>query len=544
MSVYSSDNHGMAAEKYAGSDVEKKAASITEDAAPRVSTPLLGLFYAGALVSVFMASIEAVVPASFFIQAVEPWGVDTSSLWMLASYLIGYVAFVLPAQRLADVFGRLAVFWLGIVLFVVFTGVAAHSGSAYTFAVLRAFQGVGAGLVTSVGVQLVGAHASERSRALLVGGLAAAQLFGIGAAHIIGGKLAIDGRFRWAVYLAAPIAAAPAALCTPALISERRLNAAPAESLMTRIAKYDYVGTLLLFGAAIMLTSGLTFGGNEHGWSSAIVLCLIIFGAVCAALFLGWDLLRAAHPVFNPRWLRERNLQISMISVLLLSMAFFANAVYVPILYITVRHDATDAAGRMTAPYWGASMGAAVLAGLAIRVRPQLARPVAWLGLVIGIVFSGLYYTIELEPASLAKERAFYALAGLGVGLAYPAVVYMAQISVPAAERGCAAAVAHFLSIVGGMLGLILYQACLKSRLIHNLDPIFQESAFLMSFNVHTMDIAGLEISGGTITSYEPKLSVKIGEGMMDALHTTYILSVPFLGAALLATLLYKHSSH
>ncbi|KAI9468022.1 major facilitator superfamily domain-containing protein [Coemansia mojavensis] len=487
-------------------ELDVKANSITEDTAPRISKPLMALFYAGAVACIFVASLEAMIPASFFVQAVEPWGVETSSLWMLAAYLIGYVAMILPTRRLADIFGQVAMFWTGLVLFVVFTGVSGNASVASTFAVLRAFQGAGAGMMTSVCMYVVGEQASDRSRALLVSGLALAQLGGIGAAHALGGKLAVDGKFRWAIYLAAPLAAAPALLCTPALIRSRKRSQ---ESLGSRLLKFDI-----------------------HKWDSATVLCLIIFGAVSAVLFLVWDMLGAkSQPIFNTRWLRERNLQISMLAVLLISMVFFSAAIYVPIMYITVRHEATDVAGRMTAPFWALSMGAALLGGLLIRLKPRLARPVAWAGLVIGAVFSGLYYTIDMEPTSLSKERAFYAIAGLGVGLAYPAVLYMAQISVPSDERGCAATVAHFLSV-----------ACLKSRLIINLDSIFSQSPFLASFDIRAMDIAGLEVSGGTITSYEPKLAPKIGAGMIDALHTTFVLSVPFLGAALIATLLYKHS--
>ncbi|KAJ2610136.1 hypothetical protein H4S08_003745 [Coemansia sp. RSA 1365] len=443
-------------------------------------------------------------------------------------------------MRISDVFGRLATFWFGIVLFVIFTGVSGNASSAYTFAVLRAFQGVGAGIMTSVSVTVVGTYTSERSRALYVSGLAAAQLFGIGAAHIIGGKLAIDDNFRWGVYMAAPLSAVPAILCTPALIVEKK-HLRPSESFIKRVLHFDYIGSLLLLGTSIMLTSGTTFGGNEHAWDSATVICLLVFGTVSTVLFMVWETYGAKHPIFNSRWLKERNLQISMIGVLFISMAFFANAVYVPILYITVRTQTTDIAGRMTAPYWGTSICAAILiVGLTLRWKPTLARPMVWIGLLIATVFSGAYYTIEVEPSSLTKERALYALAGLGIGLAYPSIIYLAQISVPRDESGAAAAVAHFLSIVGGMLGMILYQACLKSRLIHNLVPIFEESTFLSTFNVHTMDIAGLEMSGGTMLHYEPKLAVTIGEKMMDSLHTTYILSVPLLGTAFILSLLYK----
>ncbi|KAJ2157770.1 hypothetical protein GGF46_004258 [Coemansia sp. RSA 552] len=546
MSVYSGDSPAVAESGYAGATekktIDRTPPSITEEPAPRISTPLFALFYAGALVAMFIASLEAVIPASFFIQAVGPWGVDVSSLWMMAAYLIGYVACILPVVRLGDVVGRLSMFWLGIVLFVIFTGVAGHAGTSYTFCVLRAFQGVGAAIMTGITVKIVGAQSTERSRALLVAGLASAQLFGVGAAHIIGGQLAVDDKFRWAIWLAAPLAAAPAILCTPALISDGKSQHYE-DSLVSRIIRFDYVGTFLLMGAAIMLTSGLTFGGNEHGWSSATVLCLIIFGAVTVVLFILWEKLAAKRPIFNTRWLMERNLQISMASVLLMSMVFFSNAIYVPIFYITARTQQSDYAGRMTAPYWGVSMGAALLAGLVVRFKPGMARPVVWFGLLVGVVFAGLYYTIELEPSSLAKERAFYALAGLGLGLAYPIVNYLAQISVAGAESGDAAAVAHFLSVVGGMLGMILYQACLKSRLIYNLSPIFAQYPLLSVFNVHTMDIAGLESSGPSILGYLPDVAPIIGEKMLDSIHTTFVLSVPFLGTALLATLLYKRTT-
>ncbi|KAI9500516.1 major facilitator superfamily-domain-containing protein [Coemansia spiralis] len=481
--------------------------------------------------------MEGVMPASFFVYAAHAWNVKVSSLWMLASYLIGYVSLILPAFRVSELTGRLSTFWFGLILFVIFTGVSGHAHTSYAFAVLRAFQGAGAGIITSVSVLLVATNTSDRNRALAVGGLCAAQLFGVGAAHIIGGKLAVDDRFRWGIYLAAPLAALPAILCTPALIADKKPPRD--EPIVRRVVRFDYIGTLILIGTVIMETMGLTFGGNEHKWDTAIVICLIVFGAVGIAAFLLWEKFGASRPIFNTRWLHERNLQISIISILLMSMVFFSLAVYVPILYITARTEPTDVAGRKAAPYWGMSMAAAVLVGAVLRFKPALARPLAWLGLVISIIFTGLYYNIPLL-ADTSKERGYYAMAGLGMGLAYPAVAYIAQASVPLEEVGAAAVVSHFLSVVGGMLGLILYQACLKSRLIHNLSPIFKSNALLQTFHISTMDIAALEASGPSLLNYVPTMTEKIGTQMVDALHTTFVISVPFLGAALLATLFYK----
>ncbi|KAJ2719324.1 hypothetical protein GGI07_005283 [Coemansia sp. Benny D115] len=527
----------------ANNSVEKKAPSVTEEFVTRVSRSKLIVFYIGALIAIFITNYQAVVPASFFVQAVEPWGVEVSSLWMLASYLIGYVSFILPSFRVSEFAGRLATFWTGVVIFVVFTGVAGNSKTAYTFSVLRALQGVGAGIIASISTLVVATNSSDRSRSLFVAGLCAAQLFGIGAAHIIGGKLALDGKFEWSIYLAAPLMAAPAILCTPALIADKK--PVRNESVLQRVLRFDYVGTFLLFGTVIMLTTGLVFGGNEHKWSSATVLCLIIFGAVGVALFIFWEKLGASRPIFNTAWLHEHNLQVCVVNVLFMSMVFFAHSVFVPILYITARMSDTAEAGKKTAPYWGTSMGAALIAGLLLRYKARLARPIVWAGLVISIVFSGLYYTIPVQATSESKEKAYYALAGLGIGLAFPAISYLAQISVPHEEVGAAAVISHFLSIVGGMLGLILYQACLKSRLISNLAELFAGHSFLKLFDVRTMDIAGLESSGPTMLSYvEPEVSDLVAHRLVDCLHTTYILTVPFLGFALLMTALYKHRNN
>ncbi|KAJ1806056.1 hypothetical protein LPJ75_005119, partial [Coemansia sp. RSA 2598] len=83
-------NPSVEAGEAASDSVEKKAQSVTEVHVSHVSRPKLLVFYIGALITIFITNYLAVVPASFFVQAVEPWGVDVSSLWMLGAYLIGY----------------------------------------------------------------------------------------------------------------------------------------------------------------------------------------------------------------------------------------------------------------------------------------------------------------------------------------------------------------------------------------------------------------------------------------------------------------------
>ncbi|KAJ1956777.1 hypothetical protein GGI12_005218, partial [Dipsacomyces acuminosporus] len=417
--------------------ISEKYQGVTEHSIAKVSRHKLIAFYLGAIVAVFTTSYQAVVPASFFIQAVGPWGVEVSSLWMLAAYLIGYVSFILPAFRISEMTGRLAAFWFGLIVFVVFTGVAGHASTARSFAIYRALQGVGSGFVSSISFLVISTNTSVKSRSMYTGGLCAAQLFGVGVAHMIGGKLAVDNHFRWSIWLAAPLMAAPAILCLPALIADKKPPRT--ESISTRVLSFDYAGVLLLIGTVIMLTMGLVFGGNEHKWNSSTVLGLIIGGTVGIVAFILYEKLAAKRPIFNTHWLLERNLQISVVSILFISMVFFAHSVFVPIMHLTARTKTTDIAGRSTAPFWGTGLGAALLSGLAIRCNTKAVRPLVWAGLVIGVVFSGLYYTFEEKPASETKEKAYMALAGLGIGLAYPGVSYIAQVTVSTEDVGAAA---------------------------------------------------------------------------------------------------------
>ncbi|KAJ1949165.1 hypothetical protein EC988_004880, partial [Linderina pennispora] len=430
----------------AAQSTDEKNLGIVEYDVPRVSRPKLILFAIGAFVAVFAASYSAVVPASFFVQAARPWGVSVSSLWMIAAYLIGYLSFILPASRISEYTGRLAAFWFGLIMFTVFAGVAGHASTARTFDILRAFQGVGAGFMTSISHLVLASNTSAKSRSMFIGGLVAAQLFGAGSAHTIGGALAAEGKFRWGIYLGAPLMAAPALLCTPALIADKKPTRT--ETVANRVAHYDYIGTFILIGTVVMLTLGTVFGGNEHPWGSAMVICLLVFGAVGIAVFLVYEKLVAKRPLMDNQWLHVRNLQISIIGILFISMTVYALAVYIPIMYMTVRQLPTNKAGRMSAPYWGTSMGAALLSGLVLRYQPKAARPLIWVGLTIGTIFAGLYYTFTVH-GDITKERAFLALAGAGVGLAFPAITYIAQICVAADEAGFAAVMGHFLSIIG-----------------------------------------------------------------------------------------------
>ena len=61
------------------------------------------------------------------------------------------------------------------------------------------------------------------------------------------------------------------------------------EVLGTAVKSLDLPGFALISPAVIMLLLGLQFGGNEHPWSSSVVIGLLCGAAVTFVCFLVWE---------------------------------------------------------------------------------------------------------------------------------------------------------------------------------------------------------------------------------------------------------------
>lgn len=81
----------------------------------------------------------------------------------------------------------------------------------------------------------------------------------------------------------------------------------PNTPVVAGLKAIDWTGSLLIVGSALMVLLGLEFGGVSFPWSSAAIICLIVFGFLIFGLFLvnGWKL--AANPVIPLRLFTNRS---------------------------------------------------------------------------------------------------------------------------------------------------------------------------------------------------------------------------------------------
>ena len=109
--------------------------------------------------------------------------------WVVTAMTLPQAAILLPAGRIADIYGRKRIFMYGMVLFTISTALCSIATSGIMLITFRAFQGISAGMVFGITTAIVTSifPATERGRALGIN--MAASFVGLTGGPFIGGVL-------------------------------------------------------------------------------------------------------------------------------------------------------------------------------------------------------------------------------------------------------------------------------------------------------------------------------------------------------------------
>ncbi|HMM49127.1 MAG TPA: MFS transporter [Miltoncostaeaceae bacterium] len=224
----------------------------------------------------FMGPVDVSVVAVALPDLGDALGLSLSAaLWVQAGYLFSYALALIPIGRLADQWGRIAVWRLGVAVFVIGSLGAGLAVNDPMLIAWRLFQGVGGGMLSATATAMVSAvyPASMRGRAL---GITIAALYlGLSLGPLIGGLLVQHAGWRWIFLVNVPLGALALAVAAP--LREARPRAGR--------PTLDPLGNTFLGIALVGLLVGVTFG-PLWGWSSTRVIALLVTGAVFTVAFL------------------------------------------------------------------------------------------------------------------------------------------------------------------------------------------------------------------------------------------------------------------
>src|SRR5689334_14090220 len=193
--------------------------------------------------------------------------------WVISAYALVFGGFLLLGGRAADLLGRKRVFIAGLVVFTIASLVAGLAWSEASLIGARAFQGLGAAIISPAALSIRSTTFREgRERNIALGVWGAVGGFGAAAGVLLGGVLTETLSWSWIFFVNVPVGAL-AFVVAPFLLTESR---------DARVSRFDLPGALLVTSGLSSLVYAITKAGTD-GW---LATPTIAFFAAAVALLV------------------------------------------------------------------------------------------------------------------------------------------------------------------------------------------------------------------------------------------------------------------
>ncbi|HWV86733.1 MAG TPA: MFS transporter [Capillimicrobium sp.] len=367
---------------------------------------------------------------------------DVSTVqWVINAYALLFGVLIVPAGRLADMLGRRRVFFVGAVIFSVFSTLAGAAPTVELLIAGRALMAIGGALMWPAVLGLMYQVLPE-SRQSLAGPLVLG-VCGIGNAvgPLLGGVLTQEASWRWVLLINLPIAA------IACFVTWRNV---PAEAPDRTDERIDYKGVAALSLGLIALLFALD-QAPVWGWGDPRVLGLLVLCVVGVAVFALVERGAGAGALIPRDVAANRTFVASCCAVLLMSATFFAILLYVPqIMQKLMGFSAVDS-GLGFLPFM------LVFSVFAFSAGPLYDR---FGGRVLLLIGAALIPAGVLLLSLIGEDSGYRALVpglvvtGVGVGLFYSTITTVAITALDAARASLAGGLVYMFQVAGGAIGL------------------------------------------------------------------------------------------
>ena len=381
--------------------------------------------------------------------------------WIINGYLLGYTVAMPLMGRIADVYGHLRVFVIGLLIFMGGSVLVALAPNLTTLALARAVTALGGGALVPVALAIAADTLPQRSRPLGLSSISvlddASSLIGPLWGTLIGVWIGWRGLFWMNIALGLPVLAA-------VLLLARRQP--PRDS--TRV---DWRGGLLLAG----MLAALTFALADAGAAPRPLLQTLALYALAAVLLAAFVLreLRVDRPLIDLRMFRSRRLVAAYAVFFLEGAALITALVNVPLMTEVLWGRGGAQPGLMLMRMVLFMILGGLLGGV---LAPRLGfRVTAFAGFALTAI--GLFGMAAwpADPGEAARWAAL-AVAGLGFTLA-DAPLYATVINaVEAGRRASATALLQVLQTTGMVVGMALLASQGLGRFDQRAAALFAET--------------------------------------------------------------------
>jgi EmrB/QacA subfamily drug resistance transporter len=381
---------------------------------------------------------------------------STSDLqWFSDAYSLVIAAAVLPAGLLGDRLGRKKVLLIALVLFGASSALCALSTSSGELIAARALLGLGAAAIMPLSLSILPVLFTPDERPKAIAIMASATFVSFPVGPLLGGWL-LDNFWWGSVFLINVPVVALALVAVAFLMPESRSKQRP---------RLDLPGVVISAVGLAALTYGFIKAG-QNGWSDVTSLATIAAGVVVLIAFVAWERRarsRGGQSLVNLSLFSSAGFTWGTLLSTLVSFALFGILFAMPLYFQDVRGlDALGSGVRLLPMIGGMVVG--MVGGSRLQnprkgpegqTLPSLVnvKILVTVGYVVMAIGLGLG-TLTHVSTGTGFSATWFAIAGLGLGIAMPAAMN-AAIGALTAERS-ASGTAHITAMrqVGATIGV------------------------------------------------------------------------------------------
>ncbi|HEY5303682.1 MAG TPA: MFS transporter [Acidimicrobiales bacterium] len=465
------------------------------------------------IVQVALPTIQRHLGASF-----------TDLQWVIDAYALSLAALILTWGSISDRFGRKRVFVAGLALFTASSLLCGIAQSINMLIWSRALQGVGGAAMFATGLALIAQdfQGPARGRAIAAWGATVGGAVAIGP--LVGGLLTSGVGWRWIFIVNVPIGAVAIWLSSTKMRNQKDPGA-------TRL---DGLGLISFSAGMFLLELGL-IKGNALGWTSGSIVAMFC-GSAAAFLAFVFIELHQTRPMFDLSLFRKPGFSGVSLGTFAVGGGMFA---LIPYLTLYLQNDlgySPLGGGLRLLPMTVLTF----LVPFIFRSPINRFPPGVVLGGGIAVTAVGIAALLAVGPdSSWTVLIPGMVLAGIGIGIANPAIARVGLGVVPPQRSGMASGISNTFRIGGLATGVAALGAVFQQRITTSMSASVGARAAALG---RVISSAGVKAAAHG----HPRIADAARVAFVSGLRTIFVIGaiVVALGAVVAASLVRFKDFH
>lgn len=442
--------------------------------------------------------------------------------WVVSAHALAFAVFIVTGGRLADMYGRRLMLFIGAAIFGVFSLLCGLAPDMLALIGARAVVCIGAALLWPAVLGLT-YGILPRERAGLAGGIIiGAAAVGTAVGPITGGLLAEFFGWRWVFIINLPIAL---------LVIFIAWRVVPHDISLQERQRLDYVGIFTLSIGLLTLLIALN-QAIDWGFGDPVIIVSLIASAVLLFAFIFIER-RIGERALVPRDLMSNTeFRWACIAIALAGPTFLVTLLYLPQFLQKFLDFSPIKSGFALLPFMIFNALASFAAGpFYERFGPKLSATIGAAGLVLGI----LLFAIIPDSADYLWLLPGAVVTGTGFGVFVASMTTIAVTSVDESQMSLGGGIIYMFNIAGGTIGLVATTTVFSSISQREIRDRVAEQGINLTTN-EEKDLLGLLVGTDTAQDILNMFDAQTGQQLVAIAKESFIVGFRagmFLNAAL-----------